>query len=429
MRASMLTVVAASIAVFIAPADRGSVAVAQGVPVCGAEQRSAPTSCAEHDNVNIPLRGGSVSQFRIVATHPAYAVGVDNCQADFSGCPTGDAVSGRPAADDACEELFNDGITIVKACAVVGWWRPFSMAVVMSGGPGARGQYLVLYRKTDGEDNWPQIAVLYEDGNLRLKPHPPIGIRDTCLGSSVIVGPAPPAERPFVDIEQIVVVPSPLSLEVTYAGGLGRAHIDLSVNRTQAVATVQPFYNAAADVPVATFRSNWVVDGNADVDHLKNQDGDFPILADHPPFIGPSWFFHRAQRSVHNTSGPDIRVEISDRFPELLISLNQTTFGPRDTLTTTVTVIPGLEPTTVDAYLALQLPSRALLFMQPDGSLASTARPAVSGWTVDPVRAELPRYTFSGAEPKGTYTWLGALTQPSGGVRGCIGQAPFTVRP
>src|SRR5205085_6118489 len=170
----------------------------------------------------------------------------------------------------------------------------------------ASGYRLVLSRKIADEFSWPQFMVLYEDGNMRLKPHPPAGVADTCFGSSVIIGPAMPSERPYVDIKRVDINPATLCADIYYS--VGEAHACFSVNRSQAVAAVQINYRSTN--PFATFRSMWVADGNSDVDHLQTGIGDFPILSAWNHLSGPSWLFHRNLRSSHNTSAPDIKIEI-----------------------------------------------------------------------------------------------------------------------
>jgi hypothetical protein len=168
---------------------------------------------------------------------------------------------------------------------------------------------MVWIRKISDADSWPQVLVLYEDGNLRLKPQSALGGGDPCFGSSVIIGPAIPSSRPFVDIEQVQVNPSALALDLTYRNG-GTAHINLYVDRSQANALVDINYPRGTSMPFAIFRSMYVSDGNADVDHVKSRTGDTFIMAGWTPLEGPGWFFHRTIRSSHNTPAPDIRIEI-----------------------------------------------------------------------------------------------------------------------
>jgi len=275
-------------------------------PTGWAENRSYSTTCKEEDNINVSLFGSRVDRFRIVATHPTYEVGVDNCDPNFSGCPT--PTPGPTPPPDVCSVIHDDGINVVRVCTMSEWWRPYSMTVVVPDRT-AGAHYLELYRKIQGANEWPGFMVLYEDGNMRLIPHPPMGRSKVCYGSSVIIGPAVPAVRPYVDIQEVRVTPTPLSLDIAYRNG-GTSHLDISVDRNQAVVEVQVNYDLTN--PFVTFRSMWVKDGNADVDHIQNQDGDFPILGDWTCLRGPWWFFHRTVRSDHNTSAPDIRIEVLD---------------------------------------------------------------------------------------------------------------------
>ena len=272
-------------------------------PICWAENSSYLTTCAEEDNVNVPIFGPQVTHFRVVATHPVYCpCAYDGCPPDFSGCPP-DGDGGTVTCSDL---WYEDGVNVVVVCTDTAWWRPYSMAVIANGKT-ADAHYLVLHRKIQGVDSWPQFLVLYQNGNVRLKPHPPEGIEDVCFGSSVIIGPAAPATRPYADIQEVRVNPSALSLDITY-GNAETAHINLFVDRSQAVAEVEMGYSTSTEIPFITFRSMWVDDGNCDVAYIQSPDGDFPILGSWTSLNGPWWFFHRKSWSKHNTSAPDIRI-------------------------------------------------------------------------------------------------------------------------
>lgn len=275
-------------------------------PTGWAENRSYSTACKEEDNINVPIFGSEVDRFRIVATHPTYEVGVDNCDPNFSGCPT--PTPGPTPPPDVCSAIHDDGINVVRVCTVSGWWRPYKMTVVVPDQT-ADGHYLELYRKIQGANEWPGFFVLYEDGNMRLIPHPPVGRSRVCFGSSVIIGSAAPARRPYVDIQEVRIDPATLCLDIIYRDG-GTARLCLSVNRSQTVAEVEVGYNTGN--PFATFRSMWVSDGNADVDHIQTPAGDFPILIGWTSLSGLWWFFHRTVWSDHNISAPDIRIEVLD---------------------------------------------------------------------------------------------------------------------
>ena len=81
-------------------------------------------------------------------------------------------------------------------------------------------------------------------------------------------------------------------------------------------------------MPCAAFRSVWVADGNADVDHLLNVDGDVLTLSEWAYRIGSWWPFHRRIPGQHNTSAPDLSLVTQDLLPELSSSVNQTRFQP-----------------------------------------------------------------------------------------------------
>lgn len=267
-----------------------------------AENHSTSTACAEEDNINVPIFAPGFDRWRIVATHPGYCPCVyDGCPADFTNCPPGSA-----GAPDTCSKIFDDGLTVVRVCTVGAWWRASSMDVSVNGGGSVSCHYVVLHRKITDASSWPEVLVLYEDANLRIKPHPPVGATDVCYGSSVVVGPATLGSRPYADVEavQITTGSSSVRLDVVYGGG-ETAIIDFTVDRTRAIADV-----VATGFPdhVAVFRSMWVVDGNSDVDSVETAGGTEAILTGWTDLEASAWFFHRQVVSTHNTSAPDIRI-------------------------------------------------------------------------------------------------------------------------
>jgi hypothetical protein len=270
---------------------------------CWAENHSTPTTCAEDDNVNVPIFASSVDRYCVIATHPDYCPCVyDGCPADFSGCPAGSG------GTEICTKIYDDGINVVRICSLSDWWRVSTMAVEVNGEGDHACHYLVIHRKITGASSWPEVLVFYQDGNMRIKPHAPDGYSDVCYGSSVIVGPASLGSRPYADVEAVQVTAGLVSLQlvITYAG-LETAHVVFTVDRTRAVADV-----AMSGFPdhVAVFRSMWVEDGNADVDSVETTAGSVPILSEWDKLAGTAWFFHREFESTHNTSAPDIRIVV-----------------------------------------------------------------------------------------------------------------------
>lgn len=275
-----------------------------------AMNNSTPTLCAEEDNINIALYG-NVGSFTIESTHALYEIGTDNCDPDFTNCPPP-----QPgyAFDDTVESLYDDGTTVLEAVREEEWWKPNGMDVsVDQGTPMNDIHYIRMYRKTEEASEWPQFLVLYMDGNLRLIPHPPIGAGSVCFGSSVVIGPATISNRPIAEIASVEYRSSNDDIMITYTGG-GTAGIDI-LELDRSIARIRVTVKYPTDTrSFATFRSMYIADGNADVDHVDWRSGtgveyDLPI-GDFEGGTGAWWLFRREMRSSHNTSAPDIRIRI-----------------------------------------------------------------------------------------------------------------------
>jgi hypothetical protein len=207
--------------------------------------------------------------------------------------------------------LFDEGLTVFEAVREAQWWRPSGMTVtVNAGGSKSDIHYVRFARKISGEPSWPQFLVLYMDGNLRIKPQPPIGLGDTCFGSSIVIGPAAGATRPIAEIASVNYVPATNSLEIRYRDGSSGTLKVIEIDRARAV--VRTVFSGTSALPLITFRSMFVAMGNADADHVQWRDGggashDDPIL-DFASGESAGWFFHRTQPSRHNATAPDIRI-------------------------------------------------------------------------------------------------------------------------
>jgi hypothetical protein len=274
-----------------------------------ARNSSLPATCAEHDNINIPIFGRQVERFEIIASHPTYCPCVfDGCPPDRSGCIYEPGVG--VGATDVCTEIYNDhSKNVIRACTMPAWWQDPRAMDVEVGSATTTAHYLVWHQRIGSTSWWPEFFVLYQDGNMRLKPHPPEGVADVCYGTSVIVGPAAPAERPYVDIQKVIVNPGGMSLQIFYRNG-ETADVNLSVDRNRASAQVSVGYQAGQEVPFATFQSMWVSDTTCDAARIEGATGDLPILGDWFVLEGPYWVLGRTQLSGHNTSAPDVRIEI-----------------------------------------------------------------------------------------------------------------------
>ncbi|MBL8395396.1 MAG: hypothetical protein JNK99_11730 [Candidatus Accumulibacter sp.] len=301
-----------------------------------ARNNSYRTNCAEYDNVNVPIfskmvgHSGQSPGFELKAIHPSYIGTISTfsgCPADFSGSDCQDnqnnakpipfpgngwvrQIDGGGNTLAYCKLLFDDHINRFDICRTsVTWWRNRDMTVRL-GGKSETGSYIKLIKKISDASSWPEVMVLYQDGNLRFKPHPPKAnnLQDVCYGSSVILGPAlEDAARPFIDIGEVTIDPVHLCLDIVYLVG-GDAHMCLTVDRSEAKISVNPNYGIAA--PVVTFRSMWVADGNADVDKIQSGQLATPVLGGWSELYGSDFLFYRSTKSIHNPEAPDIAIRL-----------------------------------------------------------------------------------------------------------------------
>jgi hypothetical protein len=275
-----------------------------------AQNKSTATECSEVSNINIPLTG-VVTSFVVEATHPTYDFSEDNCERDLSGCPAMPADNPNAAQ---ITKLYDDGESVIEAVTEPDWWRPKGMSVSVDKGQEASNvHYLRLYRRSEEKDSWPQFLIFYSDGSMRLNPQPPVGKQNVCFGSSVIIGPAAVADKPFADVIYARYVSLIKRLFVVYKNG-GQATLDLSkLNRE--TARVKVTVNYPTDkLPFATFRSMYVAPEKADVNNVRwteagGKDHEIDIMT-FTNAVGKDFFFYRGVVSKHNTSAPDIRIAV-----------------------------------------------------------------------------------------------------------------------
>ncbi len=271
---------------------------------------STPTLCAEEDNVNIPMaipKGRRHVSFTIEAVHPAYEIGQDHRDADFTNCPAG----GPSAGPQETVPLYDDhAATAVFGVRDPNFHQP-GMKVRVGKTVASGIHFIRIIRRIANTDSWPEVLVLYSDGNLRLKPQAPESGNDPIFGSSVIVGPAARSDRPVANIKSVTYVPATDSLKVIYRHG-GRATLRIArIDRGVARVVVTGDYDSRPSLPFATFRSMFVEDGNTDVDHIHWTDSagahDESIMT-FKSASASSFFFNREIWSKHNTSAPDILI-------------------------------------------------------------------------------------------------------------------------
>ncbi len=270
---------------------------------------STPDSCAEHDNLNILLIG-SVLGFSITATHPSYTPSNYLCDANFNNCSSGTNVDYQFPDPQTWHTSFASHWANAYR---QGWfWRPQGMDYALNGYwlAGATNIHeLDIGKNIPGTSEWPGFLTIYSDGYIRVIPFPPVGQPSVCMGSSVLVGPAEPSERPFADIASVDLRSTNLTLFVTYRSG-GTATIDFStVSRTSAILRVSVDY--PTEEPFCTVRSMFVSNGNSDCDTVIWQDGltvTTNAVLDFQGGSGTNWLFCRQHHSSQRDSAPDIRI-------------------------------------------------------------------------------------------------------------------------
>jgi hypothetical protein len=281
---------------------------------------SSMTKCSEDDNINIPLYSKNLAAFRIIATHPAYIpTNVNDEGKNCTYCPL--ECGTWTFFTRYCRECFNktsnetiydDGDVVIETVNMIEW-RPNAqkMNVSVKGIQYDNVVFFRIYKHIDGIPSWPQVFVLYQDGNARIKPQPsPLhGIDDTTFGSSVIIGATEDLGTQYADIDSVVIDPPNLTMEIKYRDNTS-AHIKMQVNRYENIVEVSNITYDTINNSFARLRSMWVKDGNADVDHIRTKDGETHIMGGWKEFDGTWWQLFRKIPSIHNTYCPDIKIEI-----------------------------------------------------------------------------------------------------------------------
>lgn len=212
--------------------------------------------------------------------------------------------------------LYTNMDTRVETVFIDFWWLyPETMIVRVEGGEtDSAAHYLRIRRRMPFSKEWNEIFVLYQDGNARLLPLPPVWRESIPHGASILLGPSGDAARPVARIREIHVDPLDLSLDLVYADGSG-AHVEMRADREAHVLDVTDLTYDTEMNSLTRLRSMWVRDGKSDLDRVRSQNGEFPLLGAWTGLSGAWWQFYRETPSYHNTDCPDVRIEIlDDRF-------------------------------------------------------------------------------------------------------------------
>ncbi|KAL3877040.1 hypothetical protein ACJMK2_034796 [Sinanodonta woodiana] len=225
----------------------------------------------------------------------------------------------RGLAMDQSMMVYYDGMTIIEVVDIDAWWRVNETMTLKTLNDGRVFQgvdYFRIYRKIPwSENNFCQVFVMYQDGNVRLLPITPHGLDWIPFGSSILIGQSDPmAVRPAAPLRNADIDPKELTIQLAYLdGSFLSLKLDVTMKETMIIVS-NPFYaRSLTSHPFLTFRSMWVSNGNADVDNVS-VDGNEPhhILSGWSTLRGTSFAFFRKCISKHNTLSPDIRVKIID---------------------------------------------------------------------------------------------------------------------
>ncbi len=222
--------------------------------------------------------------------------------------------------------LYDDGNIIVEAIDIDFWWRaPDGMTVVTPQGTATNVEYFRIVKRVSDSNTveYSQVFVMYEDGNVRLLPHPPAGVDWTPFGASVILGPTVEGPRPFAGISTVTVHPKDISMDVVYDDG-GSCHMDMWVNREKNVVDVSDIRYDTAAHSFARFRSMWVYDGKSDIDRVESAGGVYPVTRHWDLLRGTWWKFFKEVPTYHNTYCPEFNIEVTDPIKAFLVRQAET---------------------------------------------------------------------------------------------------------
>lgn len=220
---------------------------------------------------------------------------------------------------DRNKKIYDDGITVIEAVDIDMWWRiNETMTVTVVRDQGAKTfhdvDYIRVYRRVPWSNNdFSQIFVMYQDGNIRLLPITPHGLDWIPFGSSVILGQTEPsAVRPSAPISHLNIEPDGLKLTVYYTdGGIVPLNIVSTLSETKLVVSGCTYARDLSVFPFFTFRSMYVTNGNGDVDHIAADDSSSLGITDQwEKLYGHFFAFFRKCISKHNTLSPDITLKI-----------------------------------------------------------------------------------------------------------------------
>lgn len=296
----------------VAAAGSGPAQAAGDLPATAwVENRSAPTRCAEFDNVYYTLSDDRVRGFRIDVSAPVYLTDLkaDDTAPNFADC--------EAMKDDAKHiftpkkvTLYEDADTRIVGYTYAESWRAKGAEVIVGDADENDLHLVQLFAKVDGA--FVEYLVVYPfDGSWRAKPIPTAKFPNAAYGTSFLVGPVEQQHRPIVDIATLRIDPRTRTFSMTFAkGGQGELRVLKADRDSVSIAVaVSGLPRQDPPLPFAAIRSMFVTPTNADTARvnwrtaagLYNQ----PIM-EFKAANASDVRFDRIELSKHNTSAPDV---------------------------------------------------------------------------------------------------------------------------
>ena len=182
-------------------------AISVSPPELGSIQNDSGTIlCAEEVNINIPLFYPNLTAYRIIVTHPTHLpANIKDTEKNRNNSRFGNG-----SGIETVQKIYDDGIVVIEAVKVNPWWRSGEgMNVSVNGGSSASNVTYFRIYKLIAETHWdyPQVFVLYEDGDSRIIPQPPLGLNNVTFGPNVSLGDTGRLECSFADIDRVEIDP------------------------------------------------------------------------------------------------------------------------------------------------------------------------------------------------------------------------------
>eukprot|EP01084_Bolivina_argentea_P091375 164492_1 len=199
--------------------------------------------------------------------------------------------------------------------------------------------------------DYQQTMVMYQDGNIRLLPHPPSCYGDWIpFGSSIIIGNTVSdvqENRPYAAISTVNIYPTNnykyMTANIVFENG-DSLSIALDVGDSYTQISVSNITFSDPTGSLVTFRSMYVDADNNDVDTVRvNDNSMYGIMQISNVLEGSLFEFGRQCISKHNTLSPDISFVMNGHIATTEPTSNPTTMNPTISPSRNPTANPSIE--------------------------------------------------------------------------------------